>query len=398
MGGAERKRWWATDLALGLGLSAGGAVWAVLLFSRYEFAPLQQQWNVWFGADVVRIVDTNSRFNAAGHYRTSVHPLWALLVSLPANLLRMAGVGAREVCAALVATSAAVFVPAVYAAARAVGHRRPDAVLVTALMLSTGTGMFWIGVPETFVLSAASVLVPLVWLAIPRGAHDRWSAPLQSLASVAITVTDWMGGIVAALLALGRRRSVSVTVTALALLAALTVAQHTIFTSAGRLFDIRGERRYLVDVREGYDNPVTQTASMIGHSLLTPDPYVSEAGHVRPRGVFPRADTLTLVGGSGWLVLLVAGAVVVGRRRTKPWRYVLLVLGGQVILHELYGNEMFLYSLNFAPLVVLVASAPALLERWRPAALGLMGVTALASFAHNAPRLADALRLLRGLG
>jgi hypothetical protein len=69
------------------------------------------------------------------------------------------------------------------------------------------------------------------------------------------------------------------------------------------------------------------------------------------------------------------------------------VLSGQVILHMLYGGPLFLYTLHFAPFLVLIAAATCA-SKWRSAALVVMVVTAIASFGHNIAEFLAAADLL----
>jgi hypothetical protein len=79
---------------------------------------------------------------------------------------------------------------------------------------------------------------------------------------------------------------------------------------------------------------------------------------------------VTWLAASGWCVLLILGASA-ALRGGAPMPLVLFLgggLAGQVVLHMLYGDQLFLYALHFAPFMVLIA-ALACASRWRKAAL-----------------------------
>src|SRR5262249_44502167 len=59
-----------------------------------------------------------------------------------------------------------------------------------------------------------------------------------------------------------------------------------------------------------------------------------------------------------------------------------LLIVGQFGLHLVYGSETFLYSLHYAPLLILLASF-ATLTRWRWFVLGGAGVLVLLAGLHN---------------
>src|SRR5690606_18368783 len=112
-----------------------------------------------------------------------------------------------------------------YVSARSLALRPLDAAVTTGLMLSTSGAMFWLPMPETLAFAGASMLVPLVWLAARRGEHDLVTAPLQSLISLSMTVTNWMSGLAASALGLGLRRALRISVVVLLLAAGLSIVQ-----------------------------------------------------------------------------------------------------------------------------------------------------------------------------
>jgi hypothetical protein len=67
----------------------------------------------------------------------------------------------------------------------------------------------------------------------------------------------------------------------------------------------------------------------------------------------------------GWALLLSAGVWGTLRDGSLPLfrRVLLLTIAGQVLLHLVYGFELFLYSLHVVPLLVLLASGSTRL-RW----------------------------------
>jgi hypothetical protein len=92
-----------------------------------------------------------------------------------------------------------------------------------------------------------------------------------------------------------------------------------------------------------------------------------------------------------WLALLVLG--IVGLRDAadvRPLRVALLLtLAGQFGLHVVYGEETFLYSLHFMPLLVLLA-AFAFRTRFRAVAFGLTGALLLTAALNNVQQFNDA--------
>jgi hypothetical protein len=80
--------------------------------------------------------------------------------------------------------------------------------------------------------------------AIPYG---RWPAAVvvASAISLSITVTNWMAGLVAALLSQPWRQAIRLSIYAFALVALLTPVQYALFPTAGQFLNIRDEKRYV---------------------------------------------------------------------------------------------------------------------------------------------------------
>jgi len=134
--------------------------------------------------------------------------------------------------------------------------------------------------------------------------------------------------------------------------------------------------RFLVSPRSGGSAAITR--SFVWHSMVMPAVDVVDTKKQPLRMVTQPSPP-----GSGtpwgraavwlWSALLGLGvwAAWARRKRNAPLRRVLgLVLLGQLILHLLYGEETFLYSLHWLPLLVILAAFSAL-TRLRPVALTL---------------------------
>ena len=395
---ARQASRYATDILCAIGVGAVAACAAVAGFYLLDFHHLSSVYDTWFDADIQRIVGGYYNRGMGWHVRTNVHPLYAMLVAAPCIVLRKIGLSAWAVSAVLVAFSAFAFAATFYCAARVLRLKRLDAILATFLMLSTGASIFWLSVPETYSLGAMTMLLAMVWLGAPCGSHDWVTYPLQSAITLSITVTNWMAGLLAGLLALGFRRAIVGGFIALVTVAALSGVQKLIFPNAGTFLDLGYERRFVL---QNEREPVGERlVSFVGQPLLAPQPKLEQlhpntVGIVMSSFVPAASHWTTRIGVLGWGILLPLGVLtaVGGGAPTKLVLFVGGVLLGQVVLHMLYGGPLFLYTLHFAPFVVLIA-ALACASRWRKAALVLIAVTALASFAHNIVQFRAAAALL----
>jgi len=85
-----------------------------------------------------------------------------------------------------------------------------------------------------------------------------------------------------------------------------------------------------------------------------------------------------------WVVLFSAGLwAMLTLESLKKIRLVLaLGIGGQLVLHTIYGNESYLYALNWLPLLVTVAALATLTRlRWLSLAAALVFIVSAAH--HN---------------
>ncbi|MBW4025633.1 MAG: hypothetical protein HIU92_21400 [Proteobacteria bacterium] len=375
------------DCLIAIGLGALVAAFAMVRFYHLDFRVIANVFNVWFGGDTPRLVGESVAFASPMEYRTSVHPL-AGLRSLPFLALHELGLTAQQVSAAFVGTSALVFTVVFYAAARGLGVTRIGTIAATALMLSTSAAMFWTVIPENFALGGATFLIPLVWMTAPRGADDVFYAPLQSILSMALMVTNWVGGLLAALLALGPRAMVWSGTIAFAAVAGLSVIQHFFFIHTGPFLGIGGERRFVSVHPRGLLDRISELWSQ---PFLAPVPIgrpdgldewvVAFAGH-------DLTSPLFLAALGGWVLLGILALVSLWRGAFAPKHLIFLVaiLLFQVALFSIYGDGYFLYSLQILPFAVLLLAA-SLRDSYRTLGLIVMLATAGLSGWYNFGRL-----------
>jgi hypothetical protein len=392
------------DALVAFGLGAVASAYALTVFYHLDFAVLAANFDTWFDGDSNRVIAADQARNSWGHYRTKVHPLFALFVSLPLLLLHHIGISNQNVAGLLIGGGALAFGCAFYTAARTLRLPRVDAALATILVLSTSSSMFWLVVPEVYTLGAVTLLISLIWLGASRGEHDLWSAPLQCLLSVSITVTNWMAGLLACVLSLGLRRTLDVAILTFALLSGFTVVQNTLFPTSGRLFDFTEDVNYIAMNRPGVlpqESFLEREATLLGQPFIAPTPALATNDDNIP-GVnftssFPtRLGPVGILAVVGWVVLLVGGFAALWSSVHPLKTFILSLVGLQLALHSVYGYGGFLYSLHFTPFLVLIA-AFSCTTRWRWLALTAMAVTAAASFAHNGAALHAAMDLLQTL-
>jgi hypothetical protein len=320
-----------------------------------------------------------------------------LLTVSAAYALRLLGLGPTAIVAAVSAMSAGVWMFACYALLRALGHAALDAIVFALLAACSAAGLFWLTVPETMALGSASVLaaVAVGVLACERRVGERWLVA-AGVASLSITVTNWMAGLAASAMTLPWKRALQVSANALALVVVLWTVQRAVVPRADFFVGYSNEERYFM--RPEARGPFTSVQVAVVNGMMMPQMSATVKPGRGPiltvQDIRLRDQTVLWMAGTAvWLMVLGCGVHVSLAR--KPGRrgeqLVLVVAAGQLALDAIYGTETFLYTLNLIPLLV-AAGAAGLESRGRwvvragVVALLVMAVTSNASRLHEARR------------
>lgn len=168
--------------------------------------------DVWFTADIPRVVRSMAVSPQKGSLRFFLHPLFAEFTYPPVWMLQhVFGLKAIAAVRVVMAIVAASWLGLFYALLRLVGCRRFDAVLLSLLAAVSAASVFWFVVPESFTLSSVGILVALAIAAwgqrLPLS--PGWYA-VANVLTLGFTVTNWMFGILATAVNLPRKRSVGI--------------------------------------------------------------------------------------------------------------------------------------------------------------------------------------------
>jgi hypothetical protein len=234
--------------------------------------------------------------------------------------------------------------------------------------------------------------VAVAALSEQRHVADVWVA-LASAGSLALTVTNWVAGILATVASVGRTRAVEITAMALGLVVALWAVQRVVTPHADFFIGYSNEQRYLLRPEAG--GPSNALRVLMINGMVAPraerlvKPNRGRIMSVQRRGL-RHMDAPGRVAAVLWLVLLGYGAWATARRwRHRGVRVLLLVLLCEVGLYAVYGTETFLYALNVVPLLVGVSAGGAC-GRGRPLVRGGAAALLLLLAVSNAARLLEA--------
>jgi hypothetical protein len=377
-------------LILLLGLIAGFAYFqAAQLVNPALFT--EQVQDIWFDADA-SIVFANMVNRSSNYARNSVHPLFPmggyLLVWPFRVVLGMTPIMAvRGALAVLVA----IWVGTLFLLLRLIGCQRLDAVFFSILGGTSAAAIFWFVVPETYSLGSLSILLALCLATVaqsPKFAKPWYIA--ANILTLSFTITNWIAGISVTLASHSWKKFIQIIVSSVVILTGLAAFQKIFFPTAA-LRAIFGTGNQLDFVHFPSSSLHEKLQAFLFHSIVMPsiqklpspngEPFqiMSIQGSVLGSGALWGRVTVFI-----WMILLGLGLwAIFSIKQHGKFRLALgLTLLGQLGLHSLHGNETFLYSLHYAPLLVVLVSLSTL-TRMRPLALTLVLVLVLSAGINN---------------
>jgi hypothetical protein len=364
----------------------------------------ERGYDVWFEGDLPRAyAQMSTRWPEPVYhkYHTRRHPLF-IPFTLPLVKACRALLGVEPLTAVqiVLAALAAVWIGTLWGLLRLLGCRRLDAMLFSALGAVSAAAVFWLTVPETWALGSLSILAPLLLVAVTRHRQvsEGWYV-LASAGSLAVTVTNWMTGLIAAFRHLPWKRALRVSGLALSLVLGLWSLQKLALPQVQFFLTVRpgSEAKYVFHTRSG--GPLQIGTAFIFHPMVMPAITETSAGRRPWKRMTVQPSAPGSASGWGrigvWLWAALLGLGVWAALRSEVNRRLLgtvgIVLAGQLALHLIYGGEeIFLYSLHWAPLLVVVAAC-ATLTPARRLALALAGALIVCAGVNNAQQFASAV-------
>lgn len=402
---SAQRNWQDILLAIVLAVAAGLAAYYGSQLINPAFTYDKQTGDVWFHTDTMRVFDDMAVY-AADHYRTHVHPLFVLLAMPPVYALKsLLSVNSVTAAHIVISVVAALWFCLLFIVLRSLSIHRTDAVLFSLLAASSAAAIFWFTIPETYPFGSLTLLLALGIVALaPIHKLSPWWYVAVSALTLGITITNWIAGILATFVNHRLKQSLLITLQAFGVVALLVVVQKLIFPAfnAGflRLWDnVNSEATSTGILVSAAGGPLHVLKCIIFDTIVMPLIQVVENSNK-----FPHWSRMTIQlspPGSGsiwgyiaviaWIALLSLGVwAFFSLKQHGKFRIVLgLTLLGQIGLHLLYGDETFLHSLHFLPLLVVLA-ALSTLTRMRLLALGLAGVLVLSTGVNNLEKFAQA--------
>lgn len=328
--------------------------------------------NVWFQGDISRVYESlTSRFSY-GHYRAKVHPLFSILTTPIAFVLnKIFNLNWYQTIQIIVVAIACIWALAMYALLRLIGCLKTEALLFSIFGLSSAAALFWLSVPESYGLGSISIITALSLAVIAsQKSVPAWLQVLISSFSLSITVTNWMTGILSSFTTNSYRRAAKITISALIFVAIIWVIQKQIFPTAVFFIGDTEESKYvyfptterIINVLKSFFlNTIFATNLLVSGYNIHNWPMLSfQTSEINIFNFFSALSILL------WTMLLTLGLwAILTLKKLTAFRITLgLTIIGQLLLHLIYGEETFLYSLHFLPLLIAL-SALALLTHLR---------------------------------
>lgn len=341
----------------------------------------------WFESDLPRVRKTMLE-RGPHNYRTYVHPLQTLLMYVPTKTLVALGISETKAVMLYLATIAGLWGGMLYVCFRGLGLRRPDAIVFTALGASTSASIFWFPVPESYGVGALSVMITFaLGTAIFRYKLPPIVQALASASSLAIATTNWMAGILLVFGANTYKRATRITFDALLIVTLLFAVQKVLDPNSQ--FFVPGSHEWKFVLHESAGGPLNKILVFFLYGIaIPPIPHLSDYASPDWRGLsIQLAQPITLAPAAmaallGFAGLMVTGLIAALRNTASRGMAQVLVLYilFEVLLHLLYGDETFLFALNYVPAMVLIAGCAAL-SSYRKTVLALaMICTGLLAF------------------
>ena len=348
--------------ALAIGLIAAAAVQG----SSGQVNPAVTAWtnsNYWFDSDAPLVFGnlTNTTSRWGNHANTRRHPAFVLLGhGLTETIATTTGTTERTAVRLALSTSAALAAALFFLLLRTLGLRPPDAALFTTVAGLSAGSVFWFSVPETYPFAAGSILAALLLVARAEAgrAPSAWLATAVAAATLAITTTNWLFGLLMLFAVFPWRKAAVLSGASFAVVLLAWAVQRAIAPSAAFFVGLADQdARFFL-----HPHPLRLGAiarAFLSHAIVMPELLTGRATGLSVQAAaigsagWPSRLATTL-----WALLLLGGAGQAARtlRASRFVQVLIAALGAQFLLHLAFGRETFLYALHFAPLLVVLAA------------------------------------------
>jgi hypothetical protein len=324
-----------------------------------------QAGDIWFEGDLPRVF-SNMTDRVSNHYRTKVHPIFSLTAFPPVLVItKIFGLAPIASVRVVISVVAALWITTLFVLFRLIRLHRFDAILFSILATVSAAAMCWFIVPETYSFGSLTILLAFCFTALAEYYQfsSFWYVTVSAF-TLSMTTTNWITGILMAIVNFSRKKALQITVNAFCLIVLLWSVQKFFFVSAVFFLGDREEKDYILMSTSG--GPLQVLKSFVAHTMVLPTINIVTNRYKPPH--WPVLSTQFADPGSGsiWgMVAVVLWTALLGlgiwgffshQQHRKLRTIVGLTLLGHLLLHCVYGNETFLYSLHFIPALIILAA------------------------------------------
>ncbi|MBX2811466.1 MAG: hypothetical protein KTR25_06645 [Myxococcales bacterium] len=334
--------------------------------------------NLWFEADIPRVYENMTDLQS-NHYRTSVHPISSLILApITVSLTMTTGATPVQVARGVVGILSAISAGLLLLTMHRFGLSLFAATTFCFIYLSSAAYIHWSGVIELVGPNSFTMTVGLAFLAYGPTQRSFWWV-IASATTLCMTTTHWLVGLSSAWFRLPRRQAIMVSLSALFLISGLSLIQKSIFHEAELFFlpkSIIAEKIWITPASaQKYQRANwslhDSIRSLLVTSIIAPPPYVYSVPTIQDGREKIKQTTVNnqkillsqiswsaIIASILWVCLFCGGLLtLLTKIALRPFGYALSVmLVAQTILHSVYGDITFLYSLNIAPLLTAIAA------------------------------------------
>ena len=328
----------------------------------------QPSLDIWFESDPPLVYESLTN-TVTFWQKTNRHPLFVYLGIVPVKIMGLLGVPERmAVCLVLalgVGLSSAFFALTLLL----ILGLQPLTWLLQALFFSSSSFIFWAGICERFPLGAATIMATTAGVAYysQKERMPTAAAVFLNVLSLSVTITNWMFGLLLSLCFFKPGKALRITAYTLLIAGSLWLLEGLFIRQFDDLIQVdEWNQKFLLNPYSG--SVLQKVLVLVSHTVVIPEmhPYnFSGVEGMNTKGLLGVQHSLP--GGSGglefglaigWASLLILGALTWWMKTVKtPFdRFLSLAIVGQVVLHLIYGTELFLYGPHVAPLLLLVVA------------------------------------------
>lgn len=317
--------------------------------------------DMYFGADVARVISNLEDNGKISHDRNRTHPYF----SIAAVTVSKAGVylGIHNIAFPIYklifgTLGAFFFWLFVYKNTNTI-----QAFASLALLMTTMSFRVWAAVPETFLFSFFTLMLALNLM------HLKARPEYVLLSTLAGTTTNLFLGLMYLLLEYKNRTIILKILLSFILLAIMiAIIQQSIYPTAAHFFDIYAQKKELKHFVESFSSTQFRVFDFFISGFIVP--LSSEIKlPVTTASLWQEFFSVTFLSSKRMMlltILTIATLVMVylmalyafikSNHKSTISKSILIFIGFELLLHLVYGDDPFLYSLNFTPLIIIFMS------------------------------------------